>query len=416
MANSTPKLGFSYFSSQEYRLDRHLHTWLPALQKWGASNVIFTANFELAIPEDVFIFAQNHGLEPIIHFDTTLPSARSFNDTAFLLEIYRKWGTKYVILGDKPNTKQGWQSAGWHDDTLVESFLDCFIPMANQALKLGMKPIMAPLEPGGDYWDCAFLELILGGLQKRKLSHILEALILSSYGYIYQKPISWGAGGPERWPGSKPYHTPEGQEDQLGFHNFEWAQAASQRVIGKKMPVIVLDAGAPGPIINQVGKIDETLHEILTACNQPYSEGDWPQDPVFNDQVLACFFSLETIHKLKGTDFSLEALDQVFSKAQTFEGKTKGQRKSGKHFDHYLLLPAYDSGVSDVVLNKVRPVIKKFRPTVGFSLQDASYASKVSIFPDPLFTDEQINLLRASGCEVEILPKTGIEIATLLQD
>jgi hypothetical protein len=81
------------------------------------------------------------------------------------------------------------------------------------------------------------------------------------------------------------------------------------------------------------------------------------------------------------------------------------------------LLPSYAADVSDVVLNKVRPLIKKYKPTVGFSLEEAFCASKVSIFPDPyLFTDEQINRLRDAGCEVEILPQSGIEIATLLQD
>jgi hypothetical protein len=89
---------------------------------------------------------------------------------------------------------------------------------------------------------------------------------------------------------------------------------------------------------------------------------------------------------------------------------------SQKHLAHYLLLPSYESGVSDVVLNKVRPIIKKLHPTMGFSLEEASHAEKVSIFPDPyLFKEQQINQLRSAGCEVEILPESGIEIATRLQ-
>jgi hypothetical protein len=73
--------------------------------------------------------------------------------------------------------------------------------------------------------------------------------------------------------------------------------------------------------------------------------------------------------------------------------------------------------VSDVVLNKVRPLIKKFRPTLGFSIEEALHAAKVTVFPDPnIFTAEQINKLRVAGCDVEILPQAGIEIATLLQD
>lgn len=421
MANNTSNIGFSYFSSQEYQLEHHLHTWFPALQRWGGSLVIFTGNFDLAIPEDVFNISRDHGLAPIIHFNTSLPSARMFNDCAFLLDMYGKWGAKYVILGDRPNHKHGYLQAKWHDDTLTEGFLDRFVPLANHALRIGLHPIMAPLEPGGDYWDCAFMALVLGGLKQRKLTHILDELVLSSYGYTFQKPLSWGEGGPERWPGSKPYLTPAGQEDQLGFHNYEWVQAVSQQVTGKKLPVIVLDAGRPGPILEQSrdGKIADTLRQIVMACNslQNTKTKRDSDSSLLNESVLACTFNLETLKGLLGTEFSFEALNRIFLSQKTAEIKTKAHNMGHKQLKHYLLLPAYASGVSDVVLNKVRPLIKKYRPTVGFSLEEAACASKVSVFPDPvLFKDEQINKLRAAGCEVEILPESGIEIATLLQD
>jgi hypothetical protein len=136
-----------------------------------------------------------------------------------------------------------------------------------------------------------------------------------------------------------------------------------------------------------------------------------------NESVIACTFNLETLKSLLGTEFSLEALTRLFLSQKQAEKKAKAHYEGHKPLKHYLLLPAYASGVSDVVLNKVRPLIKKYRPTVGFSLEEAACASKVSIYPDPvLFKDEQINQLRAAGCEVEILPQSGIEIATLLQD
>lgn len=421
MANKTPKIGFSYFSSPKYLLDRHVQTWFSALQRWGGSLVILEGNFDLVIPEDIFITSTKYRLDPIIHFKTILPSARRFNECAFLLDIYKKWGAKYVILGDQPNTKLGWPSAGWHDDTLVEDFLDRFIPLANHALKIGLVPILAPLLPGGDYWDCAFMEMMLDGLKQRKMANILDAMVLSSYGYTYRKPLSWGAGGPERWPGSKPYMTPEGQEDQLGFHHFEWMQAASQRVTGQKMPVIILDAGSPEPKLKQAPQVtvEDTLRQILAAVQRPQgaSSSQLGEDPLFNEMVLACTFSLASLKRLLGADFTQQGLDRIFQVGKTEKITPHIHSNSHKHFEHYLLLPAYASGVSDVVLNKVRPLIKKYHPTVGFSLQEAIHASKVSVFPDPyLFTDEQINHLRAAGCEVELLPQTGIEIATLVQD
>ena len=415
------KIGFSYFSFKDYLLDHQLALWFPAMQKWNASHVIFTGNFDIAITEDVFRKAQEFGLEPIVHFNTILPSARKFNDTAFILDLYRKWGVTHVIFGDQPNTKRGWLLSGRQDETLVDQFLDRFIPLANHALKIGLTPIMAPLMPGGEFWDCAFLELALDGLKQRKMPQLFDGLVLSSNGFTFNKPLSWGEGGPERWPGSKPYFTPDGQQNSLGFHNFEWVQAISQRVIGKKLPVIILDAGNPGPNIDfeHEKSFEDNLRKILQAChNIDYSEKNRGNEfPILDESVLACNFSLDTMKKIFGEPFSIEILDPIFSQTQSKICRPKTLAGREKHIAHYLLLPSYASGVSDSVLNKVRPLIKKFKPTVGFSLEEALNAVKVSVFPDSnVFTDEQINRLRNAGCEVEILPQSGIEIATLLQD
>ena len=80
-------------------------------------------------------------------------------------------------------------------------------------------------------------------------------------------------------------------------------------------------------------------------------------------------------------------------------------------------MPSYASGVSDAILNKVRPLIKHYHPTVGFSLVEAAYAKKVSVYPDTnLFSEEQLSQIRSTGSIVEILPESGIEIATLVQN
>ena len=420
MTGSTHKIGFTYFSSPKYMVNNALLTWLPTLQSCGGSFVIFQANFDVAVSEDAFMAASDHDLEPLIHFNGPLPTAKSFNETSLLLDVYKKWGCKYVILGDRPNTKENWPIAEWHYDVLVDRFLDRFIPLAYHSVRIGLNPVLAPLQPGGDYWDCAFLESLLEGLIQRKMSSILSHLSLASYGYTFNKPLNWGAGGPERWPGSQPYHTPEGQEDQIGFNNFEWVQAAGERLTGTKMPVLILDAGRPSPIldhndgINTMAVIQEILSAHFTTHNDELDEDS--ELPAFNQDVIGCTFSLDTFQSLLGDEFSVSALEQLFgSKKSKINTSTLADGKQ-KYLSHYLLLPSYASGVSDAVLNKVRPLIKKLRPTVGFSFEEASHAEKVSIYPDPyLFKDSQIDQLRASGCKVEILPESGIDIATKLQ-
>ena len=111
-----------------------------------------------------------------------------------------------------------------------------------------------------------------------------------------------------------------------------------------------------------------------------------------------------------------EFFKKLFPPRTANEQNLSKTTNENKFIGHYLLLPTYTSGVPDNVLDKVRPFIKAFLPTVGFSLEEALCASKVSVYPDPyLFSDEKINQLRSSGCYVEILPDYGIDIATLIQ-
>jgi len=419
MTDFKHKIGFTYFSSPAYLVNKQIRAWMPALHQLGASYVIFQARFDRAIPEDAFLIAKENGLEPVVHFLSELPLARKFNDVAILFDVYAKWGVKKIILGERPNAKNAWQTAGWQYENLVDHFLDRFIPLANHAVRMGLSPVMPPLQPGGDYWDTAFIELALTGMKRRRMDDVLKNLILSSYGFTFNKPLNWGKGGPEQWSVSKPYFTPEGQEDQLGFHNFEWIQAIGRRSTGREIPVMILNAGHSGTKFSQPDpdKTIESIQRILLACSEKTAvDEDDHEVPALNPAVAGCNFSLDTLEAALEGRLSFEVLQEIFGKDRNSEEKTYISGEQDKIFTHYLLLPAYTSGVSDVVLNKVRPLIKKFTPTVGFSLEEAALARKVSVFPDPvLFTEGKLNHLRAAGCKVEVLPKSGIEIATMLQ-
>ncbi len=421
MNKNKQAIAFSYFTSPKYLVNKAVNTWLPKLRHLGASAVIFKSGFSRAISEDVFIAAQENELMPIIHFVSELPLARKFNEVAFLLDIYAKWGIGKAILGDKPNIKKSWQISGWHYENLVDHFLDRFIPLANHAVRIGLQPVFPPLQPGGDYWDSAFIELALEGLRRRRMDSILANLALTSYGYTFNKPLIWGRGGPERWSSSKPYQTPEGQEDQLGFHNFEWVQAISQRVIGEKLPILILDAGCPGTLHSELDPdvICESIKKVYQACiDVPSIKAEEVDETVnFGDSVHYCTFELDTLDRALGGGITFEQL-KLFFVGQNGE-KINGTSNSStnKVFSDYLLLPSYDSGVSDAILNKVRPLIKQKQPTVGFSLKEASLARNVLVYPDPnLFPDDEINRLRTEGCVVTILPESGIEIATISQN
>jgi len=417
MANIRQNFGFSYFTSPKFKVNIVVHEWLSQLRQLGASSLIIRADFDKAIPEDVFVIAQKNGLSPIVHFNNELPLARKLNDVIFLLNVYAKWGCSKVILGDKPNNKSAWPTFGWHYENLVDHFLDRFIPLASHAIKIGIDPVFPPLQPGGDYWDTAFMDLALSGLKRRRLDEILSNLTLSSYGYTFNRPLSWGRGGPERWSVSRPYNTPDGQEDQLGFHNFNWVQAVSQRILGEALPVMILDAGNIGTIHSQTDPsiILQNVGMVYKGCFENLlsdAEGDKEID--FGDLVYTCSFDLETLVQVKGSELTAEKLNLVFNPQNPSLSSDGSKIGDGKLITNYLLLPMYDSGISDVVMNKVRPLIKQLHPTIGFSLKEAATAKTVMVYPDPhLFPDDAINQLRSAGCVVKVLPESGIEIATL---
>ena len=421
MSENTQELGFIYFSSPEYFVGRKISAWMPVLRRLGASVIVFNGNFIRAIPEDIFLCAKDYQLTPVVHLTSELPLARKFNEVAFLLDVYAKWGVNEVILGNKPNMKQAWPMAGWHYDNIVDHFLDRFIPLATHAVRLGLTPVAPPLQPGGDYWDTAFMELFLAGLKRRQLSEILEHLVLSSYGHTFNKPLDWGDGGPEQWMSTEPYQAKAGQQDQLGFHHFEWMQAIGQKVSGTQFQTLILDAGNPGVQYSetQPTKVFRDIQQIMRFCQSGSPKGDHngKASIACSDSIRFCAFSLDTLNEIMSKPFEPAHLAQLFDGKNKEKAFAAAQTDERKPIKHYLLLPAHRSGVSDAILNKVRPIIKAFQPTIGFSIREASLAERVSVYPDGgAFSDGDINQLRSSGCVVDLLPESGIEIATFLQN
>jgi hypothetical protein len=83
--------------------------------------------------------------------------------------------------------------------------------------------------------------------------------------------------------------------------------------------------------------------------------------------------------------------------------------------EHYLLLPCYEWGVADWHLEVIRPFVLRHHPTVGYALEEAMLAKKVTVIGgDQDFPPESISHLRNSGCDVEQISGDGTSIATTL--
>lgn len=485
--NYTNRLGLYYFTDTAHYRQKDLDIWLPKLKALDTGWLVLTAPQGVAIPETFINSLIQEFIQPILQFDFALESPPKTTEIAMLFEAYAHWGVKYVILFDRPNLRKSWK-AGWARQALVERFLDRFVPLANLALQNGLTPVFPALEPGGDYWDIAFLNSCLQGLQNRRQTAILENLVLAAYGYTFGHSLNWGAGGPDRWPNARPYSQENTFQDQRGFRNFDWVNAIVESIIGRRCPIILLEAGLPSqnPVSN-----DSELVKTQAANNLAIIrllENDLvedPQNPENNlepipSNVIACNFwllasrqeeesnaftwfdadqnpspSVEAVVEWQATriksvpavptaaagskdgfpglntdsfepiqdfdpafDFdSLLAETSIESEEDELLAKEPLFQNADRQFviQHYVLIPAYDWGIADFYLDVVRPFVKKYRATVGFSLEEAAAAASVTVIGDQEnFSDEELDKLRFNGAVVERINGDGTTIASVL--
>src|SRR5512147_276141 len=192
---SRSRLGFHYYPDTLHYRASDLFTWLPELKAMGAGWLTLVAPPNYAIPEPFLHGLLAAGIEPILHFNLPLCHQTHDDTLGLLFRAYAGWGVRYVVLFDRPNQRNAWPISAWAQSDLVERFLDIFLPIANAALQAGLIPVFPPLEPGGDYWDTAFLRLALEGLERRGQEELLQELHLSAYAWADERPLEWGAGG-----------------------------------------------------------------------------------------------------------------------------------------------------------------------------------------------------------------------------
>jgi hypothetical protein len=428
------RYGFYYFHDTLHYRENDIRTWIPELHALGASWLTLLAPTDRAIPESFIRQVIDQGIQPVIHLPLSTIVSGSWVDSGVFFDAYSHWGVKYLALFDRPNLLRNWSPSDWAQRNLVERFLDIFIPIAQKALTAGLIPVFPPLEPGGDYWDTAFLYSALQGLHRRGEQSLLDQLALSAYAWSGNRSPNWGAGGPERWPKARPYSTPQNSEDQLGFRIFDWYLAISEAALGKRLPIILLGAGSrigdqpdlqsPAVDIQAHTWQNSTLVRIMSGRSQEY-------DPV-PPEVLTCNFwllsaakdnpeltnawykpdqeQLPVVALLKQWVLNGGADPSPSSKYLSASGSYIG---GSRPISHYLLLPTFEWGVADWHLDAIRPFINKFQPTIGFSPVEASHAKKVTVIGGASAIPESIiDGLLAAGCIVEQISGDGMNIAT----
>ena len=279
----------------------------------------------------------------------------------------------------------------------------------------------------------------LQSMQRRKQQRLLDRMTLSAYAWTYHHSLNWGKGGPNRWPEVRPYFTPPGSQDQRGFQIYEWYQIISEAVLQKKCPVMLFQAGFPanpckanGTALIDPGDTYENIIRLLNGetvvdVNHP----DETLDPIDQEVIACCFWLLASDANQPYTAHAWYSSSQT---PQPFIDKIKQiqdayrrasdpaqpihplQTSRNSHLiQHYLLLPTYSWGTADWHWNVILPFVRKQRPTVGFSLEEAAMAAEVTVVGgEESFSEEDLNWLRQIGCRVERVAGDGTTIATQL--
>lgn len=242
-STSNNRLGAHYYPDFEHYREVDLSDWLRHYQRYKLRWLVLQAPLHYAIPESFIKQIISSGIEPILHFKPRISQNYKIEEFDILFSAYARWGVRYVILFDRPNCRQSWLPSDWTQANLVERFLDHYLPFAESLVGRQLIPVFSPLEPGGDYWDTAFLRHALDGLKRRASSALLNKLAISAYAPAppIHKPFDWGQGGPERWPDTRPYFTPDDQQDHQGLFIFEWYLAITSAVLGKTLPILLLE-------------------------------------------------------------------------------------------------------------------------------------------------------------------------------
>jgi hypothetical protein len=440
--SNNQRIGFHYFpDDQHYRL-ADLQAWLPELKALGTQWLTLQAPLERAIPEPFIRGLADAGIEPILHFKVPLDDPPTANDLSMLFSRYKDWGIHYVTLFDRPNLHKFWGSPSWIQHELVERFLDIFIPVAEEACRNNLFPVFPPLEPGGDYWDTIFIRSALQSLKRRGNSNLLDKIVLGAYAWAGNLPFNWGAGGPESWPGTRPYFTPPDEQDHKSLRIFDWYNSAAKAALDHELPILLLACGSrPGDLISaKYPPVDETDHaeRNLHIARLLAGEADVLPDgaihmPIPENVLAGCFWVFSAASDspfnrdawFKGDGVTLPAVQMVQAwlaerkedlpapKSLPAEPEETTAERNTSLIKHYLLLPSKGSDAAHYCLKALQAYINQHRPTMGFSIDEAVLAEKITILEDTFaYPNEVIEKLQGMDCTILHTQKNGTSIAT----
>lgn len=421
------RLGFHYFPDADHYSQKHLNLWLPILHQMKIGWLVLYSPLTHAIPEDFILPIINSGIKVIVDFQHPLSKDPDWPAMEVLLSAYGKWGVSYALLDRNANMRASWGNSRWGDPDLINSYAQQFLNFAGLALENAIRPVLGPLIPGGDYWDTAFLKILLAKIAESAAVVIRNNITLSAYGWTYNRSLDWGAGGPAAWSESGPYQKPTAEsQNQQGFRAYEWVDAAVRAVFGHSIPVMLLEAGIhsnkgeddsgtpqlsdqmnivglikgrnvynpenPNHLLSPLPSFIESANFFVLSSNKPDHESlRWFQENGSRLPPAQSFYVREDL------------IDLVAA-AENPQPNTRQDETPVFNYHRYILISHDLSSSAAEILESLHPVIERDKPMVGFSSEDACQAAAITyITTDREADPELLHILRSRGSLISII-------------
>lgn len=401
MATALDRLGFHYYPDEQHFTERELAIWLPELQALGAGWVVLRGNARRSVPEAFVRGLIDGGIQPVIHIPVEIGSVIRADLDALLL-AYAHWGVRHVAVYDRPNLRRSWREADWARPNLIDRYLDALLPVLQAQQASGLRPVLPPLEPGGDYWDTAFLQATLDSLARRAPKALVSELVIGLYAWSHGHPLRWGAGGPAIWPDAQPYAEADDSEDQRGIRIFEWYGQIAKATLGVAASMIVLAGGVtPGAASTSEDSVIAdalAIRELLASADdaqgvQAFAFYPLATDAQHPDRDSAWYRSAASPTRLAEAFLDVAARPSGKSVQAAAAQPLAGRR--------YILLPTDPQAAAVLDWPALGRMAIEGNSAMGASIDEAARCQEVvlagvsSSYPAPV-----LESLEASGCIV----------------
>lgn len=432
------KLGFHYYKDAGHFDDPSLDYWLPKLQAAGTSWLVVYAPDLGEIPENFIQRLREARIEPIVVLNYSISEPPSMPIFRQRMAYFHSIGIHMVQFFNRPNMRSSWSPEDWIKPRLVARFIRKFADYAAVCIGEKVIPLFPLLEPGGDYWDLAFLRTGVKLLHKEYAENLLSNIVFSASACLNRHPLFWNEGGPSAYPASAPYL--DGQVDHRGYYLYLWYEDILRKEIGKNVPLLLMNAGmwdSASGIFDVVTR--ESKVQYLNILNMLQEVSLKGEGKVPSYVLSCCMYKLPTAESLsasaaadKNVPESIFGMDQkAFSdekqslsarlgnlrnvfRISNITSKFKqigtnlasiinyvGRFFQGGSLKEYFLLPEVSSLFTEDQMNLIRQYIKIHKCASGSDLNEALASKSVIMIDDQaLYPAYMLRQLQDRGCAV----------------